>query len=187
MTALLVFTLLALAAALMTTSVTVERWLSLQEPSPGGKSGSAADADGISDVPLLLELTGAALDAGMSLSSALRVVAGVAEPRIRDGLDVVVAGLQIGASWHHAWQRVRHRAPLDQLYSALSFAALTGAPSAALLYAEAEQRRRQTHRAAEKRAGALGVKLVVPLGLCSLPAFICLGVVPVVLAMIPAF
>ena len=187
MTALLVFTFLALAAALMTTPVTGERWLSLREPSLGDASRGLVDARGIADVPLLLELTGAALDAGMPLASALRVVAGVAEPRIRDGLAVVVAGLQIGASWHHAWQPVRHRAPLDQLYSALSFAALSGAPSAALLYAEAEQRRRQTHRAAEKRAGALGVKLVVPLGLCSLPAFICLGVVPVVLAMIPAF
>ena len=187
MTALFVFTFLALAAALMTTTVNAERWLSLGDPSPGGAGSGPADTGGITDVPLLLELTGAALDAGMPLAPALHVVAGVAEPQIRDGLDVVVAGLQIGAPWHHAWQRVRHQAPLDQLYSALSFSALTGAPSAALLYAEAEQRRRQSHRAVEKRAGALAVKLVVPLGLCSLPAFICLGVVPVVLAMIPAF
>jgi pilus assembly protein TadC len=67
----------------------------------------------------------------------------------------------------------------------LAFAALTGAPSASILYAQAARERREQFRAAEKRAAALGVKLVVPLGLCSLPAFICLGVVPVLIAMLP--
>ncbi len=41
-------------------------------------------------------------------------------------------------------------------------------------------------RGAERRAAALGVRLVVPLGLCSLPAFVCLGIVPVLLAMLPS-
>ena len=46
--------------------------------------------------------------------------------------------------------------------------------------------RRERFRAAEKRAASLSVKLVIPLGLCSLPAFICLGVVPVLLALVPS-
>lgn len=191
MTSLLIFATLALAAALVTAPGPDERWRPAHgrtlNRSPRVEVADTVDAGGIGDVSLLLELLGAALDAGMSLSWALHLVAGVAEPRIRDGLNVVVAGLHIGASWEHSWERVRHRESLDQLYLALSFAAMTGAPSAALLYAEAAQRRRQSHRAAEKRAGALGVKLVIPLGLCSLPAFICLGVVPVVLAMMPTF
>ena len=138
-------------------------------------------------MPLLLELLGACLDAGLSIPWALRLVAGIAAPEIGNGLSRVVAGLQIGASWQHSWDGVRHIEPVAQLHAALSFAALTGAPAAPLLYAEADQRRRQFHRDAEKRAAALGVRLVVPLGLCSLPAFICLGIVPVVVAMIPAF
>jgi pilus assembly protein TadC len=55
-----------------------------------------------------------------------------------------------------------------------------------MLYAQAARMRRERFRTAERQAAALGVKLVVPLGLCSLPAFVCLGVMPVLLAMLPA-
>jgi pilus assembly protein TadC len=45
--------------------------------------------------------------------------------------------------------------------------------------------RRRRNREAEKRAAALGVRLVIPLGACALPAFVCLGVVPVLLSLLP--
>jgi len=95
--------------------------------------------------------------------------------------------MAIGADWETAWRSsaVKNRAAL-RLRDSLAFAALTGAPSSAVLYAQAARLRREDFRAAERRAAALGVKLVVPLGLCSLPAFICLGVVPVLLAMLPS-
>ncbi|WP_230085364.1 type II secretion system F family protein [Arthrobacter sp. AQ5-05] len=147
----------------------------------------AAGDLGVEDVPLLLELLGAVLDAGLSIPWALRIVSGVASAQIHTGLSQVVAGLEMGASWEHSWAGVGGVPQLAALHSALGFAALTGSPAAPLLYAEARQRRRQSNRDAEKRAAALGVKLVIPLGLCSLPAFICLGIVPVVVAMIPAF
>lgn len=154
----------------------------------GNTNGPVQDAgSGIDDVPLLLELLGSALDAGLAIPWALRLVAGVATAEVRAGLSQVVAGLQMGASWEHSWEGVRSLEHVAGIHAALSFAALTGAPAAPLLYAEAEQRRRQFQRDAEKRAAALGVRLVVPLGLCSLPAFICLGIVPVVVAMIPTF
>jgi pilus assembly protein TadC len=62
---------------------------------------------------------------------------------------------------------------------------VTGAPSAAIVHARAAQLRRRQNRALERRAAALGVRLVVPLGVCALPAFACLGVIPVVLALLP--
>ncbi|MDQ0736036.1 hypothetical protein [Arthrobacter agilis] len=69
----------------------------------------------------------------------------------------------------------------------LRFATTTGAPSAALLHAHAAQLRRRRNREIDRMAAALGVRLVLPLGLCSLPAFICLGVIPVVLGLLPVF
>ncbi|OUM42013.1 hypothetical protein B8W73_10390 [Arthrobacter agilis] len=110
-----------------------------------------------------------------------------------------------GAAWHigltgrsHpaasdrlAPRRGRRRAVLDQdgvvddVRQGLRFATSTGAPSAALLHAHAAQLRRRHNREVERKAAALGVQLVLPLGLCSLPAFICLGVVPVVLGLLP--
>ncbi len=185
-----IFALLALSAGCLLAGDPPRRWT---DPAAGagserpGQRHREAAADGIADVPLLLELLGAALEAGLAVPSALELVAEVSTPRIHAGLSHVVAGLQMGASWEHSWEGVWEMPEVGQLHASLSFAALTGAPAAPLLYAEARQRRRQSQRDAEKRAGALGVKLVVPLGLCSLPAFICLGIVPVVVAMVPAF
>lgn len=141
---------------------------------------------GLGDAAMLLELIGAMLEAGAGLGRALALVAELAAPGIRGPLRPVVAALAVGADWDTAWGSSDVRTPeLLAVRDALGFAALTGAPSSAILYAQAARLRRERFRTAEKRAAALGVKLVVPLGLCSLPAFICLGVVPVLLALLP--
>ncbi|WP_052273891.1 hypothetical protein [Arthrobacter sp. L77] len=85
-------------------------------------------------------------------------------------------------------RRTRQPDPLpiiEDVRQGLRFGTATGAPSAALLHAHAAQLRRRHNREVDRRAAALGVQLVLPLGLCSLPAFICLGVVPVVLGLLP--
>ncbi|WP_181033650.1 hypothetical protein [Arthrobacter sp. SX1312] len=74
---------------------------------------------------------------------------------------------------------------IEDIRRGLRFGTATGAPSAALLHAHAAQLRRRHNREVDRRAAALGVQLVLPLGLCSLPAFICLGVVPLVLGLLP--
>lgn len=151
------------------------------------KERSSRTSVGVASVPLLLELLGTALDSGLTVQGALRAVAHIAEPGIQGHLLRVVAGLEIGASWHSSWEGNTTRGDVAQIHDALSFGAVTGASAAPLLYAEAQRSRRSASRRAEKRAAALGVKLVLPLGLCSLPAFIALGIVPVVMAMIPRF
>lgn len=163
------------------------RWNEVSGGSPKKLRRTAAKAseEGIENVPFLLELLGAALDAGVSVPRALQLVGSIAQGSIRDGLALVVAGLEIGATWEHAWERVDGHDGLAALHRGLSFAVATGAPTASLLYAEAGQMRRAVQRKAEQRAAALGVKLVLPLGLCALPAFICLGIVPVIVAMVP--
>lgn len=152
--------------------------------SSAGASGRPADDD---DVPLLLELLGAMLQAGLSLQRALAIAARIPGPASRP-LGRAAAALDLGAAWEHAWPAVPGalRTSGDELRDALDFAACTGAPSAELLFSRAGQIRRRRHRELERRAAALGVRLVVPLGVCSLPAFLCLGVVPVLLAMLPA-
>ncbi len=136
---------------------------------------------------MMLELIGAMLDAGAGLGRSLDLVAALMPPELGRQLRPVVSALAIGADWGTAWRSSGARAPqLQALRDALSFAALTGAPSSALLYAQAARLRRERNRAAEQRAATLGVKLVVPLGLCSLPAFVCLGVVPVLLGLLRA-
>lgn len=146
---------------------------------PGESTGP-----GLRDPALMLELIGAALDAGSGLGRSLELVARHADPRLRRHLDPVVSALALGAEWGTAWRSSGSvPAELRTLKNALGFAAATGVPSSAILYAQAARLRREQFRAAERRAAALGVKLVVPLGLCSLPAFVCLGIVPVLLAL----
>lgn len=74
---------------------------------------------------------------------------------------------------------------LAALGPALRFTATTGAPSAAVLYSQADSLRRRRQAESRRRAAALGVRLVVPLGLCSLPAFVALTVVPLLLSLLP--
>ena len=152
-----------------------------------GSSGPTGSSEGLRDTAMMLELVGAMLDAGSGVGRSLELVAAAASPTYRLSLQPVVSALAIGADWGTAWRSSQARLPeVLEMRDALGFAALTGAPSSAILYAQAARIRRERFRAAEKRAASLGVKLVVPLGLCSLPAFICLGVVPVLLALVPS-
>lgn len=152
----------------------------------GGGDDPAARDHGLRDPALMLELIGAMLDAGSGLGRSLELIAAHAAPGISRPLGPVVSALAIGADWETAWRGSRSvPAPVLALREALGFAALTGVPSSSILYAQASRLRREQFRDAERRAAALGVKLVIPLGLCSLPAFVCLGIVPVLLALLP--
>ncbi|WP_458781037.1 type II secretion system F family protein [Arthrobacter sp. D3-16] len=156
-------------------------------PGEDGRPRNRAGPDGLRDTAMMLELVAAMLDAGSGIGRSLELVSASASTQYRDSLRPVVSALAIGADWETAWRSSAVRLPeILELRDALGFAALTGAPSSAILYAQAARLRRERFRAAEKRAASLGVKLVVPLGLCSLPAFICLGVVPVLLALVPS-
>lgn len=59
-----------------------------------------------------------------------------------------------------------------------------GVPAASLLRAEAEEARRDARAAAQQAAAVLGVRLMIPLGVCVLPAFMALGVAPLLIAVI---
>ncbi|MCS5723725.1 type II secretion system F family protein [Herbiconiux sp. CPCC 203407] len=75
--------------------------------------------------------------------------------------------------------------PAEQTVRAvLLLASRSGAPPALLLRSEAARIRRDAVSAAQERAAALGVWLMLPLGLCILPAFILLAVAPVLLGVL---
>lgn len=65
----------------------------------------------------------------------------------------------------------------------LRVAERAGARAIELLSAHAQQERRIARAEGRTRAELLAVRLLLPLGLCVLPAFVLLGVVPVILAM----
>lgn len=84
-------------------------------------------------------------------------------------------------------ERARVRCGVDGDESAVAAETLAlsrraGVPAAGLLRAEAEEARRAARSEAERRAAVLSVTLMMPLGLCILPAFLLLGVAPLMLA-----
>lgn len=68
----------------------------------------------------------------------------------------------------------------------LRLSELAGVPAAALLNAEADQARRDFRTTAERRAAALESKLLLPMGVCVLPAFMLLGVAPIMFSVFTA-
>lgn len=129
--------------------------------------------------PLVMELVAAALDAGLpppvALESAARAVGG----SVSAELQPVVRLWRLGASVERAWREAPER--WSPLARCLVLSDRTGSSAATVLRAAAgdvRSRRRGTARVGAQR---LGVRLVVPLGLTTLPAFLLWAVVPVVL------
>lgn len=133
------------------------------------------------DTALVLELLAAQLRAGLAPLAALGTLAEALNSR---PLYTVCQRLQRGSSWGSAWSGSA-AGTFGELRDALAPAYTGGAPSTALLLSLADAHRLSERRAAERAAGKLSVALVVPLGLCSLPAFICLGIVPIIISLLP--
>jgi tight adherence protein B len=74
--------------------------------------------------------------------------------------------------------------PGSEVDAVLAFARDAGVPAVVLLRSEADGRRRAARADAAARAARLETRLLLPLGLCVLPAFVLLGVVPIALAII---
>jgi len=73
---------------------------------------------------------------------------------------------------------------LEATHRALRWAWDAGVAAAPLLTGAAIRERRAARRQANVAAGQLGIRLMLPLGLCFLPAFVALGLAPVVLSLV---
>lgn len=139
------------------------------------------DGPGEVQVAVLLDLLGAACSSGASVPGALEAV-GSAVGGARGGvLERGAAALSLGASWAEAWADAP--AALAPVADALRSSWEDGAAPAGALRSAAAVLRRERHARALEEAGRLGVRLVLPLGLCYLPAFVLVGLVPVLVSM----
>lgn len=134
-------------------------------------------------VPLVLEMCATLLESGLPIRAVLQII-GTNVPGYGSLLRVSRA-LDLNVGWERAWGQ--GTGPVGELEQSLRFTQLSGAPAAALLRSTAAATRKRGVREAEARGAEFGIKLVVPLGLCALPAFIALGVVPVVISLMPQF
>ena len=163
------------------------------------RHGTQADTDRRTAItlqaPLAAELIASCLAAGATPAAALRAVApAIADPT---GALLAAAGRESELGGSMAQVAVWLRDPvgpsadadmgsdaLDLLARGLERSARTGAPLADLLLDEASAMRRSWLDTARAHAKAQSVRAVLPLALCHLPAFLALGVVPVVAGLV---
>ena len=108
-------------------------------------------------------------------------------------LDLVAIAVSGGASTERALRAVedacdRCSIPLGEdrlaIEGVLQLSRRAGVPAAALLRSEAGETRRRARSEGARRAATLSVTLMLPLGLCILPAFMLLGVAPLLISVI---
>ena len=131
-------------------------------------------------VPHVVDLMAACLGAGLSPTSALEHVAEAVGPPAHDELVEVSARLRLGVDPGTVWRDLAHHPQLGRLGRALARAVESGASVADAMERLSDDLRRAMRADVESRARAVGVKAAVPLGVCLLPAFVLVGVVPLV-------
>jgi pilus assembly protein TadC len=131
------------------------------------------------ELPVACDLLAVCVAAGVPLPAALAAV-GAAVPGTLGAELVRVAGARrLGADPRRAWQDVRPE--LGALARTVQRAETSGARAAPALQALAAETRAASRAAADAAVRRAGVWVLAPLGACFLPAFVCLGVVPLVI------
>lgn len=149
----------------------------------GPRRGDAAPADALAR---LLDLLAAALVAGLPTHAALSATADALEtsdPATAAPLRAAAARVQLGAGAAEAWAEVPGAERIAPIASVLARATDGGGSVRAALDHAAQRLRSEADAAAVSRAERAAVLVAGPLGLCFLPAFVCLGVVPVVIGL----
>lgn len=164
------------------------------DSSPGVAASRSPRSSRVDDLAFDLDLVAVCLQAGLPVERALDYT--VRASGDRSGLghlaraarwgvdDMRLDGTRDGGEGAGA-------PDLASVVAVMRFSGRTGVALAPLLQAHADELRRSEHRRRQIAAARLGVMLVLPLGVCVLPAFVLLGVVPVLLTLIgdlaPAF
>lgn len=132
------------------------------------------------DLPVAAGLMAGAVAAGATPVAALEVVAGAVTGPLSSDLRRVAAVSRLGGDVSAARRAVEVDAALAPLARTVSRAVETGAPLADALERLASDLHAERRFAIDRRARAVGVHAAAPLGLCFLPAFLLVGVVPIV-------
>lgn len=143
-----------------------------------GRAASARRKAPVADEELAfdLDLVAICLTAGLPIPVALTLTAEATDDR--SGLRRIARAKTIGGEELGADDRLR---PVLDVFD---FSERTGVGPAPLIEAVAGELRDRSRRRRQEAAAALGVRLVVPLGTCILPAFLLLSVVPIVISLL---
>ncbi|MBF6139032.1 type II secretion system F family protein [Nocardia farcinica] len=165
------------------------RLAALYAPAPPPPTRTVGPADPLV-VASVFDLLAACLRAGLPMASAARAAAPGSPGELGAALLRAADLLALGADATDAWERAAREAAgrpggaeIESLARMARRSARSGSSLAAAVAELAEQHRATVEDAAAARAERAGVLISGPLGLCFLPAFLCLGIVPVVVGL----
>jgi hypothetical protein len=151
------------------------RWLR----SPGGDGGREGGTELVRELPAACDLLAVCLSAGLPVGTALAAVGAAVPGPLGPHLTAVAALSRLGAEPRTAW--AASPGELGALGRVLVRAGESGATAAPALRALASDGRATLRAEADAAVRRAGVWVLAPLGVCFLPAFVCLGVAPMVL------
>lgn len=135
-------------------------------------------------LPHLIDLFASTLRAGAEPVAGLAQVCAALPGAAADRLAPVVEQARWGASGVEAWGAVADDEALAPLARAMVRSQTSGASVVVAVERLADELERESLARAEDAARRVGVSAAVPLGLCLLPAFLLLGVVPTVASLL---
>ncbi|MBT2453717.1 type II secretion system F family protein [Streptomyces sp. ISL-86] len=156
----------------------VRRWLVRERPRAGVDRREAER-----QLPFAADLLAACLAAGAGPVEAAEVVGESLGGPVGERLALAGAELRLGGEPGAAWGRLAEIPGARALAECLERAARTGAPAAEPVSRMAAALREDRTRQAGARAQRAAVLVTAPVGLCFLPAFLAVGVAPVVIGM----
>jgi Flp pilus assembly protein TadB len=131
-------------------------------------------------VPHAVDLMAACLAVGLSPGAAVEQVTAAVDGPLAEELAAVSTRLRLGVDPATVWRDLASHRQLGGLGRTVARAVESGASVAEAMLRLADDLRRRTRAEVETRARAVGVKAALPLGVCLLPAFVLVGVVPLV-------
>jgi pilus assembly protein TadC len=138
----------------------------------------------IMETPQALELLGSCLAAGLPLRRAVAAVTKAYGGPVAEDLGRVMRLVELGAPDTDAWRSLRGHPQLGPAATDLARSVESGTMLVETLNHHARAARADRRAALQVRARAVGVRSVLPLMICFLPAFLLLGVVPSVVSAI---
>jgi Flp pilus assembly protein TadB len=132
------------------------------------------------DLPIAVHLLGACLDAGAATSGALEAVADSLPGAVADELRLVRHRLSLGVDPLVVWRELAAHPQLRPLGRAMARAHQSGASVRDTIAGLATELTAQSRAGTDALARSVEVRAAAPLGACFLPAFLLLGVVPMV-------
>lgn len=134
-------------------------------------------------LPLAADLLAACIAVGAGPREAAEEVGESIGGPVGDRLARTAAEIRLGGEPAEAWGRFAEIPGAGPLARCLHRAGSTGAPAAEPVARLAESMRTERAAAAVARAHRAGVLITAPVGLCFLPAFLMVGVVPVIIGL----